>query len=185
MPVLFLPINAEDIVAALRDEIEARGNAQNFDLELSNRNLLVHIDSALPPTVEVVHIATESRRGQFSAIVAIPAGDPQAQRITVVGQMFSIVEVPVPAHALRPGTPIRESDLKWKRVRASSVRNNVVTDLNEFVSLEAKRPLSANEMVQRSDLRAPVTVSFSAGSRVVASSADRSKRSSSRKSAEL
>jgi flagella basal body P-ring formation protein FlgA len=152
-------INAEDIVSALRNEIEARGNVHNFDLELSNRNLLVHIDSSLPPTIEVVNITTESRRGQFSAIISVPAGDPQAQRITVAGQMFSIVEVPVPVRALRPGSPIRESDLKWKRVRANSVRNDVVTELSEFVSRETKRPLSAGKMVQRSDLRAPVTVS--------------------------
>ncbi len=152
-------INAEDIVSALRNEIEARGNAGAIDLELSNRNLLVHIDSALPPTIEVVHLAAASRRGQFSAIIAVPAGDPQARRITVVGQMFSVVEVPVPARALRPGNPIREGDIKWKRVRANTVRNDTVTDANEFLSLEPKRPLSANKMVQRSDLRAPVTVS--------------------------
>ena len=152
-------INAEAIVSALRNEIEARGNAQNIDLELSNRNLLVHIDSSLPPTIEVVHIATASRRGQFSAIISVPAGDPQARRITVAGRMYSIVEVPVLARALRPGIPIRPSDIKWKRVRAIHVQGDVVTDPNEIVSLEAKRPLSADKMLRRSDLRAPITVS--------------------------
>jgi len=152
-------INAEDIVSALRDEIKSRGNAQNIELELSNRNLLVHIDSDLPATVEVIHIATEARRGKFSAIIAVPADDPQARRITVVGKLFSVVEVPVPARALRPGSPIRLSDIKWKRVRARYVQNDVVTDPNEFVNREAKRPLSADTMVRRSDLRVPVVVS--------------------------
>jgi flagella basal body P-ring formation protein FlgA len=152
-------VNAEDIAAVLRQEFEARGNQQNIDLELSNRNLLVHIDSDLPPTLEVVSLSTESRRGQFSAIIAVPAGDPQARRITVTGQMFAVVEVPVPNRILRPGNPIRESDIKWKRVRVNSVRNDAVTDINEFLNLEPKRPLSANNMVQRADLRAPVTVS--------------------------
>jgi flagella basal body P-ring formation protein FlgA len=152
-------IDAEDIVSALRDEITARGHGQNIDLELSNRNLLVHIDAGLPPTIEVVHIDTEARRGKFSAIVAIPAGDPQARRITVVGQFFSVVEVPVPARALRPGSAIRQSDIKWQRVRANRIGNDVVTDPNEFVGREAKRPLSANTMVRRSELREPVAVS--------------------------
>ncbi len=151
-------IDAADIVSALRDEITARGHGQNIDLELSNRNLLVHIDSGLPPTIEVVHIATEARRGKFTAIVAIPAGDPQARRITVAGQFFSIVEVPVPAHALRPGHAIRQGDLKWQRVRAAHVQNDIVTDPKEFVGREARRPLSANTMVRRSELRVPVAV---------------------------
>ena len=152
-------INAEDIVAALRDEIANRRNAENIELELSNRNLLVHIDSDLPATLEVIHIATEPRRGQFSAIISMPAGDPSARRITVAGKMYSVVEVPVPARALRPGNRIRSSDIVWKRVRASRVHNDVVTDPNEFLNLEPTRPLSADRMVRRSVLRAPVTVS--------------------------
>ena len=35
----------------------------------------------------------------------------------------------------------------------------MVTDPNEFVNREAKRPLSADTMVRRSDLRVPITVS--------------------------
>ena len=151
-------IDAGDIASALRDEIKARGAGENIDLELSNRNLLVHIDSGLPPTVEVIHIATEARRGKFSAIVAIPAGDPQARRITVVGQIFSMVEVPVPARALRPGSAIRQRDIKWQRVRADHVQNDIVTDPKEFVGREAKRPLSADTMVRRSELRVPIAV---------------------------
>ncbi len=152
-------INAEDVISALRDEIRARGNAENIDLELSNRNLLIHIDSRQPPTVDVVHISSEARRGNFSAIISVPAGDPRARRITVTGRIYSMVEMPVPSRALRPGSIIRSSDIKWKRVRANRIQNDVVTDPKEFVGREAKRPLSANRLVRRSDLRTPITVS--------------------------
>jgi len=152
-------IGAEDIMSALRDEIKARGNAENIDLELSNRNLLVHIDSNLPATMEVVHISTEASLGKFSAIISVPAGDPQARRITVTGRIFPVVEMPVPNRALRPGSAIQPDDIKWIRVRANRVQNDVVTDPKEFVGREAKRPLSADRLVRRSDLRTPVTVS--------------------------
>jgi flagella basal body P-ring formation protein FlgA len=151
-------IDTDDILAALRDEITAGGNAENIELELSNRNLLVHIDASLPPTIDVVHLTTDARRGKFSAIIAVPAGDPQAHRITVVGQIYSVVEVPVPTRALRPGSVIRPSDIKWKRVRASHVQTDVVTDPQEFAGREANRPLSADRMVRRSDLRVPIAV---------------------------
>lgn len=152
-------INAEDIMSALRAEIKARGNTENVELELSNRNLLVHIDSNLPATIEVVHISTEERLGKFSAIISVPAGDPQARRVTIAGRIFPVVEVPVPSRALRPGNVIRPGDIKWIRVRANRVQNDVVTDAKEFANREAKRPLSANRLVRRSDLRTPVTVS--------------------------
>lgn len=151
-------ISALDIISALRDEIKSRGNAENIELELSNRNLLVHIDSNLPATIEVVHIATEARLGKFSAIISVPAGDPQARRITIAGRIFPVVEVPVPSRALRPGSAIRPDDIKWIRVRANRVNNDTVTDPKEFAGREAKRPLSANRLVRRSDLHIPVTV---------------------------
>lgn len=151
-------VTAGHITAALRDELAARGAGKNFEIELSNRNLLVHIDSQLPPTLEVVHLTTSPRRGKFSAIVAIPAGDPQARRITVVGQMHAVVEVPVPARALRPGSAIRERDITWKRVRANQVRSDVVTDPQEFIGREPVRPLGANALVRRAQLREPLTV---------------------------
>ncbi len=151
-------VDANDIASALRDEIAARGHGANIELELSNRKLLVHIDSSLPPTIEVIHIATEPRRGRFSATLAIPAGDPQARRITVAGQFFSVVEVPVPARAVRPGSTIRQGDIKWQRVRANQIQNDTVTDPKDFIGREAKRPLSANKMVRQSQLRDPVVV---------------------------
>ena len=46
-----LDSNPAAFASALRDEITARGHGQNIDLELSNRNLMIHIDSALPPTI--------------------------------------------------------------------------------------------------------------------------------------
>ena len=67
--------------------------------------------------------------------------------------------MPVPARALRPGSTIRQSDLRWQRVRADHIATDVVTEPNEFIGREAKRPLSANTMVRQSELRDPVAVS--------------------------
>lgn len=151
-------IDADDVAAALRAELAKRADAKSVDLELSNRNLLIHVDDSLPATIEVVHLNTDMRRGQFSAIVAVPAGDPQARRYTVTGQIHSMVQVPVPARALRPGNVIRANDVVWKRVRANMVQNDTATEMRDFVGHEARRPLAAAELVRRSELREPVAV---------------------------
>lgn len=151
-------VDATDIATALRAEIAGRGDADNIELDLSNRNLLIHIDDALPPTIEVVQLTTDMRRGKFSAVVAVPAGDPQARRLTVTGQVHSMVEVPVPVRALRPGTVIRADDVAWKRVRANLVQNDTATEMADFVGHEARRPLAADAPARRSQLREPIAV---------------------------
>jgi len=151
-------INAEDIAAALRKEIAARGNAENIELELSNRNLLVHIDSDLPATVEVVHIATEPRRGQFSAIISVPAGEPNARRITVAGQMYSVVEVPVLNRRIRRGEVIASGDVIWKNIRKANVGRNVVRERKGAIGQAARRYLAAGTQIMIDDLEAPKIV---------------------------
>jgi len=152
-------INAEDIRNALREEIKASGNTEDFDLELANRNLVVHIDANLPATIEVVQLVTEPRRGKFSAVIAVPAGDPQARRVGIEGRLFAMVEAPVPNRALRPGSIVRSGDIVWTRVRANRINTDIVTDPKDIAGQEVRRPLRANGLVRRSDLQAPITVS--------------------------
>ena len=151
-------VSGEHIALALVDELKRRGMQGDVDLELSNRNLMLHIDSRLPATVEIASLATDARTERFTAVVAVPAGDPQAQRFQVTGQIFATVEVPVPTRALRPGDPIAERDIEWRRVRAAEVRTNMVTDTALIIGQEARRPLRAGTPIRVSDLREPITV---------------------------
>jgi len=152
-------VSNEHIVDALTHELERRGVEGNFDVELSNRNLLLHVASDKPATVDVANISVDARTERFNAVIAVPAGDPQAQRFTVTGRIFSTVEVPVPARALRPSETIRAGDIEWRRVRAAEVRTNMITDADRIVGQQARRPLRAGAPVRVSDLRNPVTVS--------------------------
>jgi flagellar basal body P-ring formation protein FlgA len=151
-------ISGEQVAAAIADELKNRGAEGNFDVELSNRALVLHIDSSLPATVEIASLNTDARTERFNAIVSVPAGDPQAQRFQVNGQLFSTVEVPVPTRALRPGDLIRKDDIEWQHVRAGDVRTNLVTEAAQIVGQEARRPLRAGSPIRISDLREPVTI---------------------------
>lgn len=151
-------VSSEHIAEALLEELTRRGVDGEFDIELSNRNLLLHIDSGKPATVEVASLATDARNERFNAIIAVPAGDPQAQRFAVTGRIFATVEVPVPARALRPAEVIRPDDIEWRRVRAAEVRTNMLTDSNLIIGQEARRPLRAGAPVRISDVRDPVTI---------------------------
>ena len=99
-------------------ELTERGFGEEFDIELSNRNLLIHIDSRLPATVGIASLSVDPSTERFNAIITVPAGDPRAKRFTVVGRIFALLDVPVPVTTLRPGETIRADDIVWKPVRA-------------------------------------------------------------------
>lgn len=151
-------VSGTQIVDALTKALKHHGMEGSFDVALSNRNLMLHIDSHLPATVEVASIATDARSERFTAVVAVPANDPQAQRFQVTGLIFPTVEIPVPNHAIRPGDTVRQRDLEWQHVRAAEIRTNMITDGSRIIGKEARRPLRVGAPIRVSDLREPVTV---------------------------
>lgn len=151
-------VNTEDIRAAITEEIAIRGYRDDYELELSNRNLLIHIDPNLVGTVEVLNLALDPASERFDAVIGIPADDPRAQRFTISGRMYALIELPVPVATLRPGDVIRPGDIEWKPVRARNVRDTNVTDIDELIGMEPRRSLRQNTPVRRVDLREPRTV---------------------------
>ena len=151
-------VSGETISMALRDALAQRGYGDDHELDLSNRNLLIHIDSTKPATVDVVNLSVDMSSERFNAVVAIPAGDPNAQRHNITGRIFAMIEVPVPVTILRPGETIRSADVKWMPIRARSVRDTIVTDMDDLIDMEPRRALRQHTPIRLSDLRQPLDV---------------------------
>ncbi|MGE0254106.1 MAG: flagellar basal body P-ring formation chaperone FlgA [Alphaproteobacteria bacterium] len=151
-------VGAGEIESALRAELDRRGEGRDRELQIGNRTLVVNIPADKPGTVEVTDLRLDPDGERFTAIIAVPAGDPQAVRQSVQGRLFSVVEVPVPVVALRPGETVAAKDIAWARVRADWVRNNTVAEMADLVGMEVRRPLRAGAPVRREDVRAPVMV---------------------------
>ncbi len=152
-------VDGDTVRAAITESLAARGFDETFDIELSNRNLMIHIDSRLPGSVEISSLSVDTANERFNAVVLVPAGDPRAQRITVAGRIFAMLEIPVPVATLRPGETIRPDDIKWKPVRARLVHESTVTDAADLIDMEPRRALRQDTPVRRADLRRPQTVS--------------------------
>lgn len=152
-------INGDAVRETITRELAERGFGDDFDIELSNQNLLIHIDSRLPGTIGIASLSVDPSTERFNAIITVPAGDPRAKRITVAGRMFAMLDIPVPVTTLRPGETIRADDIMWKPVRARLVRDNTVTDADDLIDMEPRRALRQDTPVRRADLRRPQTVS--------------------------
>ncbi|MDA0786062.1 MAG: flagellar basal body P-ring formation chaperone FlgA [Proteobacteria bacterium] len=152
-------VNGDTVRDTIARELAERGFGEEFDIELSNHNLMIHIDSSLPGTVGIASLSVDPSSERFNAIITVPAGDPRAKRLTVAGRMFAMLNVPVPVTTLRPGETIRADDIIWKPVRARLVRDNTVTDTDDLIDMEPRRALRQDTPVRRADLRRPQSVS--------------------------
>ena len=151
-------VSAESVRFALADELGQRGFGDDYDVALSNPNLMFHVASDKPASIDVVNLSIDPVAERFNAVIAVPAGDPSAHRHTITGRMFAMIEVPVPVSILRPGEAIRSDDVKWMPVRARNVRDNIVTDIEDLIDMEPRRALRQDTPVQRSDIREPLDV---------------------------
>ena len=152
-------VNGDAVRETITSELAERGFGDDFDIELSNQNLLIHIDSRLPGTIGIASLSVDPSTERFNAVITVPAGDPRAKRFTVAGRMFALLDIPVPVTTLRPGETIRADDIMWKPVRARLVRDNTVTDADDLIDMEPRRALRQDTPVRRADLRRPQTVS--------------------------
>lgn len=148
-------VSGDTIAFALTDALAQRGYGEDYEVSLSNRNLLIHIDSNMPATVDIVNLSVDLKSERFNAVLAVPAGDPNAQRHNVTGRLFAMIEVPVPVAILRPGKAIRSGDVKWMPVRAGSVRDSIVTDMDDLIDMEPRRALRQHTPIRLADLRQP------------------------------
>lgn len=151
-------VSGEVIRFALTDELAQRGFGDDYEVALSNPNLMIHIASDQAATAEIVNMSVDPVSERFNAVVSVPAGDPSARRYTVAGRLFAMIDVPVPVTTLRPGETIHEGDIKWVPVRAATVRESIVTDINNLIDMEPRRALRQDTPVRRSDLRLPLDV---------------------------
>src|SRR5262249_13961339 len=113
---------------------------------------------AVPATVAIQQLAIDSNSGRFSATIVAPAQGPVAARVTVYGESFTTIELPVLARRGAPGEIIMADDIAWIDVRSDRVGANVVSDQAQIVGKMPRRPIRANEPIRTNDLQVPIAI---------------------------
>jgi flagella basal body P-ring formation protein FlgA len=142
------------LVRALRD----RGAGKDIEIELAANAGNFHVAADTASTVGIEGLSFDAGTGRFVATVAVPANDPAATRTRVTGRIYKLVSVPMLAENKRRGDVIRASDIQWRDVRASEIRDHVITDDEDLVGMAAKREIKADSAVHVSQLRRPVLI---------------------------
>lgn len=151
-------IQRDEIHDALLRALRARGAGEDIEVELTSNNSSFYVAADKAASVGVDNLNYDPGTGRFVATVAVPANDPAASRTRVTGRIHKLVSIPVLTEGKRRGEVIHASDIQWRDVRASEVRNHVVTDDDELIGMAAKREIKPASAVDVSQIRRPLLV---------------------------
>jgi flagella basal body P-ring formation protein FlgA len=151
-------ISAEEIHAALRDELEKRGIAKGSEVEFTKRGTSVHLPIGVPATLAVEKLNYERRTGRFTATVTAPADHPSPTSLVVTGRVYKVIEVPVLNRRVPKGETITMDDIDWIKLVATKVRRNIIVDEARLLGKTPRRGLRAGQPIRNGDVRAPIVV---------------------------
>lgn len=138
---------------AITEQINKNYVSDQIEVELTNRRLSLMVPSDIVPDVSVETLDYNSREQRFAAIVAIPVGGDKTLRAKVQGEVYSVIDVPVLNHHFTPGETIHADDVSWTTMRARRSNANTVTDLDQLVGMSARRPITAGQVIRRTDVQ--------------------------------
>jgi flagella basal body P-ring formation protein FlgA len=152
-------VQKQEILEAIQDALVHYDLPDNPMVELSNRNLRVHVPSNILPEVRIEDITFNARSNRFGAVVAIGEKDMNVvERIRVSGQVHRMLEIPTLSRRLAKGEIITEHDITWVKARADRTQRNVIVNAEDIIGMTPKRGLQAERPIRATDIQRPVIV---------------------------
>lgn len=150
-------VGETEIHEALRLAFEAEGFTDPMDIQLYNRNMVIHLPSGTVPVLDVIALSYDPASGRFQADLQSPAA-PDRGKTTLSGVTVAVTLVPVLAHSVGRGDILTAADFTTERMPAKRLGANIVTDLADVIGMETGRALRAGEPVRATDVKAPTLV---------------------------
>ena len=141
-------IAREQIVQALRPALVEHGMPGDAVLTLDNELMRLVTPAEKSTEIALEDLTYDTVLGRFQAMLATPAGEPDALRARVSGRAIQTILLPVPARPIAMGEIIRVTDLMLMRIRIDRAGNMVVSDPDRLIGRTAKRMLAAQEPIQ-------------------------------------
>ncbi|NVJ92678.1 MAG: flagellar basal body P-ring formation protein FlgA [Methylocystaceae bacterium] len=152
-------IDKDEIQDAVTSAMQQYDLPENARIELSNRNLRIHVSTEIMPEVRVDDITFNRHSNRFAAIVAIGEKDMNAtQRIRVTGQVLEMLNIPTLSRNVPKGEVISENDISWVQMRADRTQQDIILDAATLIGMSPKRTLRADRPIRARDIQEPVLV---------------------------
>lgn len=147
-----------EINGALIEALAPYNPPEGAEVELTTKNLRLHVPSDVAATVGVEELSYDAASQRFSATLAIPAGQANANRTRVSGRLVKMIELPVLNRRLHSGDVIGAKDIRLIKVRADRVDPGTLADEGRLIGMTPRRALADGAPVRENDVRSPVLV---------------------------
>ncbi|TAL30281.1 MAG: flagellar basal body P-ring formation protein FlgA [Alphaproteobacteria bacterium] len=152
-------IDRYGVEAAVQKSLAAAVTGQKFDIELSDRNISVHLPESLPATAEAQSLRYDLAKGEFRAVLAAPAGAAHpAVKQEIFGRIYPVTSVPVLKNPMRQGDVISADDIDYIDIRSNNVAASTIVDANRLIGMSPRRGVAGLKPVAMSEIALPVLV---------------------------
>jgi flagella basal body P-ring formation protein FlgA len=151
-------IPRQEIVNRLTDALGAQVNGGPFDISFGTAQLALFVPRNAPQTVRVDALDYDARSGRFTAMVAAPANDRNAEAVRVAGRVQMTGGMPVLKNRVNPGDVIGKADIEWKDMPLDRIGQNVITDAGELIGQSPKRVIMPGQAIRTTDVQRPLSV---------------------------
>jgi flagella basal body P-ring formation protein FlgA len=147
-------VTGTEILAAVKSELGTQGLPSNVVLKPSTPVQPKMIAANASKKMAVHEAFFDEATQTFSAVVELPAGDPNAQLIPVKGNTYAIVSVPVLKVALTRSTVINADMIELADLPESKVTPDTIMDINALIGKAAKGYIRSGQSVRSNDIEA-------------------------------
>lgn len=146
-------IDRSRIEAALEDALRDSLGGQKFEVEMTDRNLVLHLPAGDDPTLSIDNLKYDLVKGEFSAVAA--AGKTRRE---IGGRLFAVTELPVLNKALRAGDIIGAEDIQYIDMRSDAVSASTIVSAESLIGQTPRRGVAPMKPVALADVVLPPAV---------------------------
>lgn len=154
-------ITVDEITKLIRTRAAKEGGAADgaaFDIRFSRHPRPFHLETGVTAPLVVRRFELEDRTGAFRAVIGVDTTHQTVQDRVYQGQAYETVTVAVPARNVPRGATIMEQDMRTIRMAKRRMPAGTASEMSDIVGMAAKRQLTADRPVRRSDLERPKLV---------------------------
>jgi flagella basal body P-ring formation protein FlgA len=152
-----VPMDAQSILAPLRRALTQAGAPEDADIETPGFTppTLPAGSTAKPDVGQVVYDAGSLH---FSATLSVADAGMAAIHLRISGQILPVTGATVLTHHVRPGSKLRDEDLRTARLHANLLRGNAPLNRDAVLGMTLRHDVAPGQPITAPDLARPLLV---------------------------
>ena len=150
-------IETDEIKSLLTQRLIEEGIDPSSEIILSNKSMRLYAPAGLSNELEIKEMSFDRVSGRFSAKL-LWQGENKSQQVRVSGRVNAVTEIPVLARRILRGDNITKRDIRWIKVRSTSLQRDTIIDHSDLMGMTARRTIAANQPIRTSEIQLPMMV---------------------------